>query len=257
MAKESYTELVFQLGDLARECLADGPRPPRAMDQVYEMEDALLARRDELAVLEEAMNVDDAEYQDFLSHQEAEAFEQKEIVKKWKAAVSGVEVRSRTLRKKLSSMKAAHRYQRASMKRAEEKHKDLEQREGHDFRKVALSKDNLKKLRLVLMREARNLEELEYELKEVLTPRPGQQGAQGILAHKRLLEMEDEAEERLAEHEEKMKAHDEVIAAKDEEVKLAEEDLDNAIFALGEEVYADRIANPKLNTFYPRLDKAE
>ena len=257
MPKEAYEDLIYQLGDLAREVLADVPRPPRAMQHVFEMEDQLLARREELGALEEELNAEDADHQDFLSRQEAEAFEQKDIVKKWKAAVAGVEVRSRELKKKLSSMKAAHRYQRASMKRAEEKHKDLELREGHDVKKIAFSKENLKKLRLMLMREQRNLEELDWEFKQVLTPRPGQPGAQGILAHRRLLEMEDEAEDRKADHDTKMKELDDLIAAKDEEIKLAEEDLDAALYDLGEEVYGDRVMHPRLNPMYPRLDKSE
>jgi hypothetical protein len=41
------------------------------------------------------------------------------------------------------------------------------------------------------MREQRAIEELEYDFKQVLTPRPGQPGAQGILAHKRILELEE------------------------------------------------------------------
>lgn len=257
MAKESYNDLIFQLGDLAREHLADAKHPPRAMEHVFAAEDAVLARREEAAAIEEQINQEDADFQNFLAQQEAEKEEQNAIVKKWRAAVAGVEVRSRDMKKKLSSLKAALRYQKVSLKRAEEKHHDLELREGHDARKINLSRENLKKSRLHIMREQRNVEELEWEFNQVLTPRPGQQGAQGILAHKRILQMEDEAEERQADHEEHMKELDEVLAAKDEEVKLAEEDLDAAIFELGEEAYADRIPHPELNPLYLRLDKAQ
>lgn len=257
MAKESYQDLIFQLGDLAREHLADAPRPPSKMELVYEMEDALVAAREGIEGLEAEMNQEDAAYADFLDRQDAEKAEQKAIVSKWKSAVAGVEVRSRDLKKSLSSQKAAHRYQKISMKRAEERHKELEQREGHDVRKIMTSKENLKKQRLHLMREMRHLEEMEYELNSVLTPRPGQPGAQGILAHKRILEMEDEADDRKAEHEEKMKDLDAAIVKQEEDIKAAEEDLDGALYELGEEAYADRIAHPKLNPLYPRLDKAQ
>lgn len=256
MAKESYNDLIFQLGDLAREHLAEAKRLPRTMETVFAAEDALVALREELAGLEDELNDEDGAWQDFLAAQEAELLEQQAIVKKWRSAVVGVDGRSRELKKKLSSMRAALRYQKDSLKRAEDKHKDMELREGHDMRKIVLSKENLKKTRLHLMREQRNLEELEWELKSVLTPRPGQPGAQGILAHKRILEMEDEREEREHEHEARMKELDGLIAAKDDEVKGAEEELDGALFSLGEEVYADRIAHPQLNPLYPRLDKA-
>lgn len=257
MAKESYDDLIFQLGDLARECLAEAKNTPRAMEAVFAAEDAVLAIRDEIAALEEEMNQEDGSWQDFLDAQEAEKAEQKAIVTKWRGAVIGVESRSRDMKKKLSSMRAAFRYQRDSLKRAEVSHKEMELREGHDVRKINLSRENLKKTRLHIMREQRNLEELEWEFNQVLTPRPGQQGAQGILAHKRILEMEDELEEREEQHKAKMKEIDDFIAAKEEDVQAAEQELDGTLFDLGEECYADRTPHPKLNAMYPRLDKAK
>ncbi len=252
----SYNDLIFQLGDLAREHLAEKPRPPRTMKKVFDAEDVVLALRDDIASAEQQMNDEDTAYQDFLERIEVERLDQQRITKKWATAVAGVESRSRQLKKSISSQKAALRYQKKSLKLADDKHKDLEQREGHDLRKLQLSAENLKKQRLQLMRDHRRIEDLGFELKSILTPRPGQQGAQGILAHARLLEMEDEAEERKASHEELMKELDETIAAKEEELKLAEQDLDAALFELGEEVYADRLAHPLLSPLYPKVDKA-
>lgn len=257
MAKESYDDLIFQLGDLAREHLAEAKNPPRAMETVFAVEDDVLALREEMAAVEEELNQEDAGYQDFLDAQEAEKAEQKAIVTKWRGAVLGVEGRSRDMKKRLSSMKAAFRYQKDSLKRAEVTHKEMELREGHDVKKINLSRENLKKSRLHIMREQRGIEELEWEFKQVLTPRPGQQGAQGILAHKRILEMEDEVEEREHDHKEKMKELDALIAAKEEDVKAAEAELDGALFELGEECYAERIPHPQLNPVYLRLDKAK
>lgn len=257
MARESYNDLIFQLGDLARDHLAEAKNPPRTMENVFAAEDELLAIREQVEAIEADMNEEDAAWQDFLAQQDAERDEQNAIIKKWRAAVAGVEVRSRDLKKKLSSLKAAFRYQKVSLKRQEEKHRDLELREGHDAKKIALSKENLKKVRLHLMREQRHVEELEWEFNQVLTPRPGQPGAQGILAHKRILEMEDEHEEKQFEHEERMKEFDKALAAKDEEIKAAEEELDGCLFDLGEECYADRIPHPELNPLYVRLDKAK
>lgn len=255
--KESYNDLIFQLGDLAREHLAESKSAPRAMEAVFAAEDAVLAIRDEIAALEEELNQEDASWQDFNDAQDAERAELKAITTKWRSAVVGVEGRSRDMKKKLSSMKAAFRYQRESLKRAEISHKEMEMREGHDVRKINLSRDNLKKTRLHIMREQRNIEELEWELNQVLTPRPGQQGAQGILAHKRILEMEDEMEEREEQHKARMKEIDAAIAVKEDDVKVAEEELDGCLFDLGEACYADRIPHPELNPFYPRLDKAQ
>ncbi|MCA2976720.1 MAG: hypothetical protein INH37_00405 [Myxococcaceae bacterium] len=202
------------------------------------------------------MNDEDAAYQDFLDQQAAEREEQQAITRKWRHAVAGVETRSRDLRKSLSSQRAAYRYQKNSLRLAEEKHKELEQREGHDVKKVDTSRQNLKTFRLKMMRFGRMLEDMELELAQVLTPRPGQVGAQGILAHKRILELEDEAETRKGEHEAHMKELDDAIGAKEADEKAAEGELDGALFELGEEVYGDRVNHPALNPLYARLDKA-
>lgn len=256
MARESYNDLIFQLGDLAREHLAEKHPVPKAMDGVFECEEVLLGIRDEIAALEGEMNEEDAAYQDFLDQQAAEREELEAITRKWRHAVAGVETRSRDLRKSLSSQRAAYRYQKNSLKLAEEKHKELEQREGHDVKKIETSRGNLKTFRLKMMRFGRMLEDMEMELNQVLTPRAGQVGAQGILAHKRILEMEDEAEEKKDAHDERMKELDAALAGKEGEEKDAEAELDGALFELGEEVYADRIAHPALNPLYLRLDKA-
>lgn len=252
----TYNDLIFQLGDLAREHLAQSKKPPRKMEKVYAAEEVVLAIRAEIEAAEQQMNDEDLDYKDFLERIEVEKLDQQKITKKWAAAVSGVETRSRAIKKTISSQKAAHRYQKKSMKLAEEKHKDLEQREGHDLRKLTLSSDNLKKFRLQIMRDRRHIDDLEFEFKSILTPRVGQQGAQGILAHRRLLEMEDEAEERKAAHEDLMQDLDNTVANKEDELKLAEGDLDAALFELGEEVYGDRLAHPKLSPLYPKVDKA-
>jgi hypothetical protein len=256
MPKESYDDLIFQLGDLAREHLAEARNPPRTMENVFAREDEVLAARDAVAAAEEEMNQEDASYQDFLQAQEVEKEEQKRIVTKWRGAVLGVEGRSRDMKKTLSSKKAAFRYMKDSLRRAEASHKEMELRDGHDVKKILLSRENLKKSRLHIMREQRAIEELEYDFKQVLTPRPGQPGAQGILAHKRILELEDEFEEREHEHKERMKELDALIAQREEEMKAVEAELDGALYELGEECYDERIPHPQLNPLYPKLDKA-
>lgn len=257
MAKESYDDLIFQLGDLARERLANRPNPPRSMERVFQAEDGLVTVRDEVAAFEQQMNEEEASWNDFLEQQEAEKAEQREIIKKWNKAVQGIEARSRELRKKIQTDKGTLKYEKVSLKRAEQQHADLEFTNSHDEKLLATSRENLKKKRLQLMRKERNIEEMDRDFELLLTPKPGQPGAQGILAHKRILEMEDELEARKLEHEQLMKELDEALAAKDEEVKAAEEFLDDAIFLLGEECYQERIADASLAPLYPRLDKAK
>ena len=226
------------------------------MQRVFDAEDLVVGLREDIANAERGMNKEDLTFNTFLDAAEDEKVGLQVITRKWATAVAGVESRSRALRKKISSQKAAHRYQKQSMKLAEEKHQDLEQREGHDLRKLGLSSENLKKFRLQIMRDRRHIDDLEFEYKSVLTPRPGQQGAAGIEAHRRILELEDETEDRKLKHEDLMKQLDDTVVTKEEELKLAEDDLNAALYELGEEVYGDRLKHPQLTPLYPKVDRA-
>lgn len=256
MAKETYNDLIFQLGDLARDRLPGKPNCPRSMDRVYRAEEAVVARRDDLAALEQEMNDEDAVWQDFQAQQAEERTGHQAIVKKWKKAVDAIEGKVKELRKQLSTRRAELRYALEGLGKLDQKIKDMELT-GQDASKLEVARANLKKNRLAQMRLGREVEDMEIRLSTALTPAPGQPGAAGILAHKRLLEMEDEAEERKLEHARRMAELDQAIVEKEEQVKAAEDYLDQALFLLGEDVYAQRIADAQLAPFYPRLDRAQ
>lgn len=256
MAKESYNDLIFQLGDLARDRLPGKPNCPRSMDRVYRAEEAVVARRDELGALEQEMNDHDAAWQDYLAQQAEERAGHQVIVKKWKKAVDAIEGKVKDLRKTLSTRRAELRYAVDGLQKLEKKIKDMELT-GTELSKVDVARTNLKKNRLAQMRLAREVEDLEVRMSNALTPEPGQPGSAGILAHKRLLEMEDEEETRKLEHDQQMAELDQAIAAKEEQVKAAEDYLDQSLFLLGEDVYARRIPDAQLAPFYPRLDRAQ
>lgn len=256
MAKvESYNDLIFELGDLARDRLAGKPNCPRTMDRVYRAEEALVARRDELAALEQQMNDEDAAWQDYLAGCEEERAQQGEIVKKFKKTVDAVEGQIKTLRKTLSSRRADLRYAQKSLQQMDQKHSDLEMT-TQDPVKLSVSRDNLKKSRIQGMRLLREVEELERQVELALTPKPGQPGAPGLLAHKRILTLEDEIAARKEEVDAALADIDRAVAEKENEVKAAEDYLDQALFLLGEDVYTQRIADSQLAPFYPRLDRA-
>jgi chromosome segregation ATPase len=257
MAKaESYDDLIFQLGDLARDRLPGKPNCPRTMERVYRAEEALVARRDELAGLEQEMNDEDAAYQEFLAQQAQEKAEHSLTVRKYKKAVDAIEGKVKDMRKSLSSKKAELRYGNEGLKKLEHKIHDMEMTR-RDPLEISTARENLKKNRLKLMRMARDIEALQDDLTNSLTPLPGQPGAPGILAHKRMLEIEDEAEEREQAFKQRMAEIDQAIAQKEEEIQAAEDYLDQALFLLGEEVYKQRISDAQLAPFYPRLDRAQ
>ena len=109
---------------------------------------------------------------------------------------------------------------------------------------------------MALLRRERDVAELEREVAGALTPEPNAPGAQGIVAHRRLLEMDDEIDARKLEADAIVAGLDRQIAEKDEEVTAAEDYLDQALFLLGEECYRERVAHPELSALYARLDKA-
>ncbi|KFE69930.1 hypothetical protein [Hyalangium minutum] len=257
MAKaESYNDLIFQLGDLARDRLPGKPNCPRTMDRVYRAEEGLVARRDELGALEQEMNEEDASWQDFQAQQAQEKAGLQVTIKKFKKAVDAIEGKVREMRKALSSKKAELRYGLDGLKKLEAKIHDMEMTRK-DPLEVATARENLKKNRLKMMRMQRDIEQIQDDLDQALTPVPGQPGAPGILAHKRMLEIQDEAEERKDAFEQRMAELDEAIGQKEQEIQAAEDYLDQALFLLGEDVYKQRIADAQLAPFYPRLDRAQ
>jgi chromosome segregation ATPase len=256
MAKESYNDLIFQLGDLARDRLPGKPNCPRTMDRVYRAEESLVARRDELAAFEQEMNEEDGGYQEFVAQQAEETVTQNVTVRKYKMAVNAIEGKVKDMRKTLSSKRAELRYGQDGLKKLEAKIQDMEM-SNRDPMEVALARENLKKNRLKLMRLTRDIEALQDDLNNALTPLPGQPGAPGILAHKRLLEMQDDAEERKLSFTQRMAELDQGIAQKEEEIQAAEDYLDQALFLLGEEVYKERISDAQLAPFYPKLDRSK
>jgi hypothetical protein len=143
MARESYNDLMFQLGDLAREGLVNKPGRPKSMDRVLRAEDVVVQRREELAELEAQMNDLDVAHQESLAAIGEERAEQQEIVKQFKRAVVAIEGRVKDMRKKLVTAKADIRYNKDAVKKAESRHADLEMT-SHDPQKVELSRQNLK-----------------------------------------------------------------------------------------------------------------
>lgn len=254
MAQDAYNDLIFKLGDLARERLPNKPNCPRSMERVYRAEEALVARQDELAGLEQQMNEEDQAYAEFVAAIDDERAQHQAITRKWKKVVDAIEGRVVELKKKIASRKAELRYQEIGMKKEERKLQDLEI-EGRNFDAIELIKANMKKSRMLFMRGQRDVEEMQRDFDIILTPREGQPGAEAILSHKRLIEMDDEALHRKSEFERTMADLDQAIAEKEEEIRAAEDYLDQALFLLGEDCYAQRIADPALAAFYPKIDK--
>jgi hypothetical protein len=252
--RDAYNELIFQLGDLARDQLAKKERYPRSMDRVFKAEEAVLQLREDLAALEEELDEEDAGYHQLVADHEAEREQHLPVVRRFQKAVDAIQGRAKDLRKRLTAQKAAIKYDTASLAKAEERHADLELTTQDEY-KLDESRSLVKRLRLQMMRRQRDLEELEIQFDQLLTPPEGSKGAPGILAHRRLLEMEDQQEQRKEQLEARTRELDQAIADKEAELQAAEDYLDQAIFLLGEDCYQQRIPEPALAALYPKIDR--
>lgn len=252
--RDAYNELIFQLGDLARDQLAKKERYPRSMDRVFKAEEAVLQHREDLAALEVELDEEDNSYRQLVADHEEERERQLPVVRRFQKAVDAIQGRAKDLRKRITTQKAAIKYDGASLAKAEERHADLELTTQDEY-KLDESKGLVKRLRLQMMRRHRDLEELELQFNQVLTPPEGSKGAPGILAHRRILEMEDEEEQRKEQLETRTRELDQAIADKEAELQAAEDYLDQAIFLLGEDCYQQRIPEPALAALYPKIDR--
>src|SRR4051794_15800990 len=124
--QEAYNELIFQLGDLARDELVKKDRYPKSMDRVFKAEEAVARLREELQTLEAELNDEDTAYQELLASHEEERGPLMETVKRYQKAVDAIQGRSKDLRKKIHAQKAAIKYDTISFGKAEERHADLE-----------------------------------------------------------------------------------------------------------------------------------
>lgn len=257
MARESREQLMLKLGDLARERLGNGPAPSEAMLQVFDAEEGVLAAREALAATEDAMNRRDQAYRKYVSAVTQERAELTALVKTWKRVVAGVEGHTRDINKKLGVERSTLYLEQKGIARAEERFVQLEAKEHPGSEKLAAARDSIKKQRLLTMRRQRAIAELEQELEAALTPEEGHPGAEGILAHRRLLELENETVEMKQAFEADMAELEAALPAQEADLKEVEDSLDDAIYALGDECYQARLGDPVLAALYPLIDKAK
>src|SRR4051812_31972 len=119
--QDAYNELIFQLGDLARDHLVKKERYPRSMERVFKAEEAVAQLREDLAALEEDLDAEDGGYRQMLAAHEEERGRLAETVKRYQKAVDAIQGKSKDLRKKITGQKAAIKYDATSLGKAEER----------------------------------------------------------------------------------------------------------------------------------------
>src|SRR4051812_44408667 len=156
--EDAYNELIYKLGDLARDLLVKKEKYPRSMERMFKAEDAVAQLRETLKALEEELNGEDAGYREMMAAHHEERLQLQETQKRYQKAVDAIVGRSRDLRKKISAQKAAIKYDSTTMKKAEQRHADLELQTTDQY-KLDESKGMMKRLRVQIMRRTRDMEE--------------------------------------------------------------------------------------------------
>jgi chromosome segregation ATPase len=248
----TYEEYVLELGDLARERLWNKPACPKSIDRVYKAEEQLSQRQGEAKDIEEQIAEQDQALTEFREACDAEFAEHEVVVTKFKKSVDAAEGKVKGLRSKIAGKEADLRYSKLSMSKEEERVKNWE--ETGEGEKAVAGKENLKRLRLDLLRRQKEITELREDMDKIMNPETGI-GAEGIRARRRIMDLEDQLTVREEDYERVVAELQDQLAAKQDEVNAAQEYYDKSIAILGEDVYKARIPDPALSAIYPKLDR--
>lgn len=252
MAAETYEDLIYRLGDIAYERLWNKPNAPRMVARVIKAAETYEQRQIELRELEGAMDAEEAAYNEFREACETESAQCHELVEKHKRAVGVAEAKAKSLEAKLVTKRKDVSVGRVAVQKSED---SIRQLEGDgEVDKARAARENLKKTKIDLMKRVRECEDMQAEYDQIMNPQTGP-GAEGIRARRREKDLELQLEERTEAYNALITDLNDQAATKDQEVKAAQEYYEQALLLLGEEVYAARVPDPALASFYPKLDK--
>jgi len=252
---ESYNDLIFKLGDLARERLNGKPTAPRSMDRVLKAEEAVATREEELKGIEAAMDEEEAAYNEFREAVEGEKAELEPLVEKYKKSVGAAEGRLKTAKEKLASKLNDLKHTKLSVQKEEAKLKNYE--ELGEKAKVQASEKSIKLIRMEVMRRSREIREMQEEADKIMFPEDDSPASEAIRAKGRLADLDAQLEERVEQYNAALAELDAQAADKEQEIQASRDYYDQAIFLLGEEVYSLRVNDPALVPMFLKIDRAQ
>ncbi|MBI5547860.1 MAG: hypothetical protein HY901_28590 [Deltaproteobacteria bacterium] len=250
---DTYEDLVFKLGDVAYERLWNKPHAPKLIQRVIKAAEGFEARQVELKEIETTMDEEEASYHEFSEACSQEDQECQVLVDRHAQAVKLAEGKAKAVESRLVTRRKDVTASRGALTKYEAQVKRLE--ELGEFEKTKVPKENLKRAKIDLMKRIRECEDMQVEYDRIMNPEMGP-AAEAIRARRRQKDLEQQLEERTEAYNARINELNDEAAAKDEEVKAAREYYENALFMLGEEVYRQRIPDPALSAFYPKIDRA-
>ena len=249
---DTYEDLIFRLGDVAYERLWNKPNAPGVIERVIKAAEAYEARQVELREIEAAMDAEEVAYNEFRDACSAEDADCQQLVDKHAKAVKVAESKAKSILSKLVTRRNDVAHSRRALEKYEAHVKEYEA--IGEVEKAKPARENLKRAKLDLMKRTRECEDMQTEYDKIMNPESGP-AAEAIRARRRQKDLEMQLDERTEAYNEQIGELNKEAGAKDDEVKATRSFYDKALFLLGEEVYRDRIADPALSAFYPKIDK--
>lgn len=250
---EAYRQLIMQVAEVARARIYDAAECPRSIDRVVKAEDAVEARRQELAEIEAQLGAIEASTDELRAQVEAQRAPSERLVERWKKPVEAQLKRVKEAQAKLRTKQGNHKYAQAAIQKEEMKLQDAI--ESNDVAREGQLRQNNKRLRLDLMKSEREISDLVEEIEKLKYPR-GVQGEDAIHARMRILELEDQLEQAEEEQRQQLEELDAAASAKEEEIKAADDFLAEALYLFGEDVFNDRFPDDELDPLYGELERA-
>ena len=254
MKRERYRALLEELGTLAFERFGRLPSPPPTFAEV----DACFAESDRLAheigSFEAALNAEDEAHRAWLEHEKSERARLKPLLDQWRSAIDGAKAHSEHLRRDVRVLSGALERDRHVLQSVEAKHRDAELRHPDDVDRLTQLKEDVVKLRLRVLRETHQLEDARVDLRRALEPQPGQKGGPGVRAYGEWLELDLERVRRKHEHADTQRRFEHEIAWRERRLSELDAQSKDAVIALGEECYTERVPDPAFLELVERLD---
>jgi len=250
---DEYNELIFKLGDLARERLANKPSPPRALERVLTAEETLVVREEELKAVNGAMDEEEAAYTEFCQAVEEEQAQLQEMTIEFKKAIASAEIRYKSSREKIASKENDLKHAKLSCQKEEVKIGEMQHR--GEKAKATMATASLKNLRMDVMRRQREIREMSEEAEAIVNPTADDGPSNAIRARSRIKDLDNQLVDREKSYNEALGELDQQASEKEAEIAAARDYYDQAIFLLGEEVYHARVNDTVLVPMYLKLDR--
>ncbi|MGC4114169.1 MAG: hypothetical protein QM765_06000 [Myxococcales bacterium] len=249
---DTYEDLVYKLGDVAYERLWNKPNAPAVIEKVIKAAETFEARQVELKEVEQAMDGEEAAYNEFRDACAQEDEECQALVEKHEKAVKIAEGKAKSIEARLVTRRKDVAASRTALAKFEKQVKELE--ELGEAERVRTAKLNLKQAKLDLMKRSRECDDMQNEYDKIMNPETGP-AAEAIRARRRQKDLEMQLEERTEAYNVTITQLGDEAAQKDEEIKSAKGYFDKLLYMLGEQVYQQRIPDPALSAFYPKIDR--